>query len=270
MKTSSPRRKRFTSRPSSRAPVGLAVATLVCVMSSGCDFQAQTVPASATCGQASPGAGVYCAPNVCGPFQEGEGDRDPGLCAGGIDSGEEGGTDHCQPVVDTCSDASPDDDDYCAPDKCGPCLEGEGDCDPGQCAAGLECVEEGATDRCRPATLSNLQVNVDGEWRGVCCSDSTLEISDALCWWTVYDRTLTDETAGLKLDCPEGGPTDCECNGSGERMHGIDGDLDSSIMLPEGGPVYSDHLEATCVTVNADGELETEWTHADCLHFRFR
>ncbi len=39
--------------------------------------------------------------------------------------------------------------DYCASSVCGPCAEGEGDCDPGQCAAGLECVEEGSIDHCR-------------------------------------------------------------------------------------------------------------------------
>lgn len=39
--------------------------------------------------------------------------------------------------------------DYCAWWYCGPCNLGEGDCDPGQCAPGLACVEAGAVDTCQ-------------------------------------------------------------------------------------------------------------------------
>ncbi len=51
---------------------------------------------------------------------------------------------------DDCTSRAPGAGDYCAPDQCGPCWEGEGDCDPGQCGSGLTCAEEGSVDRCRP------------------------------------------------------------------------------------------------------------------------
>src|SRR5438128_1928711 len=50
----------------------------------------------------------------------------------------------------SCTAASPGAMDYCASTKCGPCADGEGDCDPGQCQSGLTCVEEGSVDHCRP------------------------------------------------------------------------------------------------------------------------
>jgi hypothetical protein len=170
----------------------------------------------------------------------------------------------------TCS-ASPGDSDYC--DECGPCGEGEGDCDSGECQAGFECVEEGAVDRCRPMGpgSSNLQVLFNGEWRGVCCNGGRLEVSDGDCWWTESDRTLTDQAEDRELDCPEGGPHDCDCDGSGERMHGINGwGVNASLSLPEGGPIYPNYHEETCVYVKPDGELATDWTHPGCPNFRLR
>ncbi|MEQ1505888.1 MAG: hypothetical protein ABMB14_26875, partial [Myxococcota bacterium] len=69
----------------------------------------------------------------------------------------------------------------------------------------------------------------------------------------------------------EGSPTGCECNTSGERMHGIGGgNLDASIRLPDGGPVFSDFNQSTCVVVGSDGELDTAWTSASCPNFRIQ
>src|SRR5688500_14834406 len=48
-----------------------------------------------------------------------------------------------------CTNAQPGASNYCSSSECGPCVEGEGDCDPGQCEDGLECVEEGSVDHCR-------------------------------------------------------------------------------------------------------------------------
>jgi hypothetical protein len=172
----------------------------------------------------------------------------------------------------TCG-ASPGAGDYCEADSCGPCAEGEGDCDPGECQAGLECVEEGSIDRCRAAgsATSNLQVKLGGVWKGICCNGDVPEVSDGDCFWTEYDRTLMDVTAGLELDCPEGDPADCEGDSSGERLHGIGGgDLDSSILLPEGGPVYPDGSMETCVYVTSSGELATRWTGWTCPSFRLQ
>jgi hypothetical protein len=215
----------------------------------------------------------YCATDRCGPCGEGEGDCDPGQCASGFECVEEGAVDHCRPVADGCSAATPGAMDYCATNRCGPCGEGEGDCDPGQCGSGLECVEEGGVDHCRTVGsggggTSNLQVRLDGAWNPVCCDGGIPEVSDRDCWWTEYDRTLTDTAVGLKLFCPEGNPANCTCGSWGERMHGANGSLDSSVGLPEGGPVYPNFGEETCVYITSSGRLATEWTNSGCPNFR--
>jgi hypothetical protein len=100
------------------------------------------------------------------------------------------------------------------------------------------------------------------------------EVSDGDCWWTESaerDRVLIDETANRQLDCPEGSPTDCECDGWGEPMHGINGwSVSSSLDRSEGGPIYSDEEIDTCVYVNSSGELATKWTDSSCPSFRLQ
>ena len=254
-----------------RASVAVALAGLLCLVVPGGDRQFGAVLASVPCSNGSPGDLDFCASSVCGPCLEGEGDCDPGQCAAGLSCAEEGGVDHCR-TDGSCSSANPGASNYCASSVCGPCGEGEGDCDPGQCASGLECVEEGSVDRCRAGGTgsSNLQVHVDGAWEGVCCIGGIPQVSGSDCFFTEYDRRLTDETAGLELDCPEGSPTDCDCDGSGERMHGINGSLDSSLLLWNGGPVFPNFGEETCVYVKSNGELATEWTNSGCPDFRLQ
>ncbi len=177
---------------------------------------------------------------------------------------------------DDCADrADWGDGDHCDPSNCGPCGEGEGDCDPGQCGPGLTCVEEGTVDRCRPAESvevsghSNFQVRIDGEWKGICCVGGRPRLSDRDCRWSEHGRIVTDETAGPELDCPEGSPDDCECDGSGERLHGYGGgSVGSSLYASGGGPVYPDHRQDTCVDVDNDGYLATRWTSESCPKFR--
>jgi hypothetical protein len=225
---------------------------------------------------ASPGAGDYCSTSQCGPCGEGEGDCDPGQCQSGLECVEEGSVDRCR-AVDDCN-ASPGAGDYCSTSQCGPCSEGEGDCDPGQCQSGLVCVEEGSVDRCRDDGggdgYSNFQVKLDGVWKGVCCNDGRAEVSDGDCWWTEgaeRDRVLIDETANRELDCPEGSPTDCDCDGWGEPMHGINGwSVSASLSASNGGPIYSDEDIDTCVYVKSSGELATRWTDSSCPSFRLQ
>jgi hypothetical protein len=244
---------------------GQCASGLTCVEEGATD---RCRPVVDTC--ATPGAMDFCATSRCGPCGDGEGDCDPGQCAAGLECVEEGAVDHCR--ADTC--ATPGAMDFCATSRCGPCGDGEGDCDPGQCGGGLECVEEGAVDHCRPAEssggASNLQVEVAGVWRGVCCSGSRLELSEAECSWTESGRVLTDQTGWRQFDCHEGSPTDCDCDGSGEHMHGVNGDLNSSLSLPNGGPVYPDYQEGTCVVVKSSGELATAWTSGACPRFRLQ
>jgi hypothetical protein len=57
------------------------------------------------------------------------------------------------------------------------------------------------------------------------------------------------------------------CDSSGERLHSSTGDL-AGILGATGGTLYSDYEMATCVVINGDGELETDWTGASCPQFR--
>ena len=216
----------------------------------------------------TPNAMDFCATSQCGPCSEGLGDCDPGQCAAGLTCVEEGAVDHCRPNV--CAPSAMD---FCASNRCGPCSEGEGDCDPGQCDPGLTCAEEGAVDHCRIIPLgngdSNLQVQINNIWKPICCVNGDLEISDQDCLWTELNRRLTDETANMEFDCNEGNPQDCDCEYSnGENMHGDNGGSLWSIKNGNTGPVYSDYLMATCVTVDSNGNLKTQWTSPSCPEFR--
>lgn len=149
----------------------------------------------------------------------------------------------------------------------------EADVDPGIAGdsggAALEAVDEGEAERRR--IRSNFQVQVDGRWRGICCVDGIPQVTTQACTWSEYDRTLTDETAGLELDCPEGDPANCVCNWDGERLHGFNGwEVDASLYAEGGGPVYPDELTETCLVVDWDGSLESEWTGEDCPYFKLK
>lgn len=129
----------------------------------------------------------------------------------------------------------------------------------------LVVVDDDADARVRK---SNFQVEMDGVWRGLSCLSGDAGIGRGSTW-TEYDRTLTDETAGLKLMCPEGGPSSCWCDYTGERMHGINGwELDASLKAEGGGPVYPNELMETCLYIRDDGEIITDWTGPDCPNFR--
>ncbi len=130
-----------------------------------------------------------------------------------------------------------------------------------------ELVNDGSDDRRK--VRSNFQVEIDGVWRGVCCVDGLPTVTTAACTWSEYDRTLTDETAGQELDCPEGDPNGCWCNDDGERMHGFNGwELGASVYAEDGGPVYPDALIGTCLVMGGDRVLESEWSHEDCTYFK--
>ena len=85
-------------------------------------------------------------PDYCrdfGPCSTGQGDCDPGQCAAGLvcvnDVGAQYGLPAHYDVCEAGGRGQPDPD-YCR--DFGPCSAGQGDCDPGQCAAGLVCVND--------------------------------------------------------------------------------------------------------------------------------
>ena len=80
----------------------------------------------------------YCVNNYCGI---GDGDCDPGQCDEGVcvnDVGARYGLPAHYDVCEARGSGQPDPD-YCVYNDCG---AGEGDCDPGQCGAGLVCVND--------------------------------------------------------------------------------------------------------------------------------
>ena len=80
----------------------------------------------------------YCVNNYCGI---GDGDCDPGQCDEGVcvnDVGAQHGLPAHYDVCEARGSGTPDPD-YCVYNDCG---AGEGDCDPGQCGAGLVCVND--------------------------------------------------------------------------------------------------------------------------------
>ena len=106
----------------------------------------------------------YC--RDCGPCPEGEGDCDTDSeCLGDLICPQVSGTDTCQFVPPVCPHPVGHAD-YCR--DCGPCAEGEGDCDnDGECENGLVCVpnlQVPDTDTCQDTCPgdSDRDKDVDG------------------------------------------------------------------------------------------------------------
>ncbi|MBX2798883.1 MAG: M4 family metallopeptidase [Myxococcales bacterium] len=113
-------------------------------------WDAVGVPGNGNCGL-SPGDYAYCLSSECGPCAEGEGDCDnDSECASGLICATDVGANYgWNSDVDVCESAgsscnlSPGDWDYCLSSECGPCAEGEGDCDgDAECASGLICAQD--------------------------------------------------------------------------------------------------------------------------------
>jgi len=125
---------------------------LVCVSGAGADFgfEPDVDVCLAEC-PVPPGDPEFC--SLCGPCGEGEGDCDgSGDCAQGLVCREDVGdffgfapdVDVCLDDESTCTEPLGDYS-YCR--LCGPCEEGEGDCDAdNECAEGLTCVNEVGPD----------------------------------------------------------------------------------------------------------------------------
>jgi len=104
---------------------------------------------------AAPGSWAYCSNPACGPCGEGEGDCDSNQdCSDGLVCTEDAGPDYgFSASTDVCTAAStpapvgcqldPGHWDYCADPACGPCGDGEGDCDAdSECGTGLACLQD--------------------------------------------------------------------------------------------------------------------------------
>ncbi len=91
----------------------------------------------------------YCSDPACGPCAEGEGDCDNHEeCAGDLICDFVPGTDYCR--SDGGCTLPVGHSDYCRDPACGPCSEGEGDCDSNsECAGDLICDFVPGTDYCR-------------------------------------------------------------------------------------------------------------------------
>ena len=189
---------------------------------------------------------------------------------------------------DSGGDGDDCDDEECSSDC--PCSEGEGDCDKdSHCKSGLVCKQRSGTDYCvKPdddddddddggsgSVNSNLQVKINGAWKGVCCVGGDLEISNSSCKWTEGGRVMktkdTRKGSSTALDCPEGGAKDCDCSSSGERMHGIKANgnvsVENSLKLSGGAPIYPNSGHEYCVDL-VNGELRSRKTSSSCPNWR--
>ncbi|GEM_PF-1092797 len=110
-----------------------------------------------------PGAWDYCADPQCGPCAAGQGDCDSDSeCQGDLVCLHDRGQDFGFPAaVDVCGDKptgtcalTPGDWGYCSDPLCGPCAEGQGDCDSdAECAPGLVCAFNVGADYGLPASM---------------------------------------------------------------------------------------------------------------------
>jgi len=117
----------------------------------------------------------YC--SASDPCPDGFGDCDSDAeCATGTVCVHDVGADYgWGSTVDVCEGSTPPacpwdpgDYDYCR--DCGPCLEGEGDCEPGECASGLVCATDVGTsygwnsdvDVCELPPATKIEVRVSG------------------------------------------------------------------------------------------------------------
>ena len=145
-------------------------------------------------------------------------------------------------------------------------------------------------------TKGNFQVNVDGEWKGICCvAEGELPIvSDVGCFWEESKRSIKDLNTELYLDCPERGgeAADCKCyEEEWENFHGAPGDSMASSLdrIDENGkllgaPIFPNSGRETCTYVGSDeGNMvlktritvggdkwdeETGWPDEYCPDFR--
>lgn len=203
----------------------------------------------------------------------------PGCDISSRDSGE----DFCyDPGGDPDCDLDLGHTDYCR--ECGPCDEGEGDCDSdSDCRGDLVCVMQDGVDRCREEGDDDddgphLQVNVDGSWKGVDCSGDHPRVSNSLHQWDVSQRVLTHSSSGEELKCPEGREgQECTCSSSGERMHGGfsrgDGDVKDNLEKSDGGPIFPDADSGhhfLCLKFVESELIQVDVREEDCDFFRWR
>ena len=131
---------------------GQCAAGLVCANDVGANYG---MPAHYDVCEARSG-GYNGHPDYCrdyGPCSAGQGDCDPGQCAAGLVCANDVGANYGMPAYyDVCEARSGGRNGH--PDYCrdyGPCSAGQGDCDPGQCAAGLVCANDVGANYGMPA-----------------------------------------------------------------------------------------------------------------------
>lgn len=180
--------------------------------------------------------------------------------------------DKTEPGECGCGESDEDSDNDGTPDCHDQCPYDPGKTQPGKCGCG---TPEGGCDIVQ--VNSNLQVNINGQWRGVCCRGGEVEVTNDHCRWEESVRVLktTDLQFGnyTELDCPENNqnPADCACRVPGESLHGVQADgnrnLKNSLRLANGGPIYPNSGWETCIDV-VNAEVRSRWTTNDCPHWR--
>jgi len=111
-----------------------------------------------------------------------------------------------------------------------------------------------------------LQINLNNEWKNLCCEDDKLVMIDKDCDWLLDRRALAQ--GSLLIWAEEMEPGEVICGKELNRLHGEDTNVGTSILKTEGGPIYPDNAHGTCFAIR-DGIIESVWTEINqCNDFR--
>ena len=107
-----------------------------------------------------------------------------------------------------------------------------------------------------------------GDWISIGCKNGKPVADNSNTQWERDVRSIHIKGTKTYLDCPELDKS-CRCkSGGGERFHGGSwdsnegNDLAHAIEFPNGGPVYNNNANETCVGIHKQGrpgELESIW-----------
>ena len=157
----------------------------------------------------------YCVNNYCGI---GDGDCDPGQCAAGLVCVNDVGAQYGLPAhYDVCEAGAPrPDPNYCVNNYCG---IGDGDCDPGQCAAGLVCVNDVGAQYGLPAHYDVCEAGAPRPDPNYCVNNYC-GIGDGDCDPGQCDEGVCANDVGPRYGLPSGYDV-CEARGGGSSLNDL-------------------------------------------------
>lgn len=111
----------------------------------------------------------------------------------------------------------------------------------------------------------SLEVKDGGKWKKVCCDGSTPKVSSGNCAWKRKARYLV--SGDKQLWCKEMDPGSCKCQRRGNRFHGENGPVKTSVDKRNGGRIFPDSRHGTCLVVR-NKKIVSVKTSSKCPDFR--